>query len=215
MNKLVREPMSHLAHIVFVASIWATMLWTSKTIMAVEAAATFTGEKTTWHGFDRYDFIMDTDTLAITPFTSLPGEGNGVKDPAPGQRRCIVVVPKVVAPGNPWSWQSCYWDHQPQAEVELLRRGFHIAYISANATLKPGKEWDAWYEFLTTKHGLSPKPAFIGMSRGGEYSYIWATTHLTRFPASMPTIPAAIGESWADSWAWYERCSAASRVRQH
>jgi pimeloyl-ACP methyl ester carboxylesterase len=72
---------------------------------------------------------------------------------------------------------GCYWDHQPQAEVELLRRGFHIAYISANATLKPGKEWDAWYAFLTEKHGLSAKPAFIGMSRGGEYAYTWATAH--------------------------------------
>ena len=50
-----------------------------------------------------------------------------------------------------------------QREVELLRRGFHIAYISANATLKPGKEWDAWYAYLTEKHGLSKKPAFIGM----------------------------------------------------
>ena len=176
MNKLIREPVSDLAHIIFVACIWAIMLLTPKTIMAVEAA-TFTGEKTTWHGFDRYDFIMDEDTLAIAPFKSLEEEGNGVKDPPKGQRRCIVVVPKVAAPGNPWSWQACYWDHQSQAEVELLRRGFHIAYISANATLRPGKEWDAWYAFLSEKHGLSPKPAFVGMSRGGEFEYTWATTH--------------------------------------
>jgi pimeloyl-ACP methyl ester carboxylesterase len=59
----------------------------------------------------------------------------------------------------------------------LLRRGFHVAYISANATLRPGKEWDAWYAFLTEKHGLSRKPAFIGMSRGGEYAYNWATAN--------------------------------------
>ena len=30
----------------------------------------FTGEKSSWHGFDRYDFIMDEETLAITPFKS-------------------------------------------------------------------------------------------------------------------------------------------------
>jgi pimeloyl-ACP methyl ester carboxylesterase len=152
------------------------------TIRAAEApgqnaSPSFNGEKSAWHGFDRYDFIMDEETLVIAPFKSPADERNGVKDPSKGQRRCIVVVPKAAAPGNPWSWQGCYWDHQPQAEVELLRRGFHIAYISANATLKPGKEWDAWYAFLTEKHGLSKKPAFIGMSRGGEYSYIWATTH--------------------------------------
>jgi pimeloyl-ACP methyl ester carboxylesterase len=140
--------------------------------------APFAGEKTTWHdGFERQDFVMDEETLAVKPLTAPEGEKFGVRDPAKGQRRCIVIVPKEVAPGRPWSWQGCYWDHQPQTEVELLRRGFHIAYISANATLKPGREWDAWYAFLTEQHGLSRKPAFIGMSRGGEYAYTWATAN--------------------------------------
>jgi pimeloyl-ACP methyl ester carboxylesterase len=137
----------------------------------------FDGEKTAWHaGFDRYDYIMDENTLVVSSFKAPEGEGFGVKDPPVGQRRCIVVVPKHPAPGNPWSWRGCYWDHQPQTEVELLRRGFFVVYISANATLKPGKEWDAWYAWLTGK-GLSAKAAFIGMSRGGEYEYMWATAH--------------------------------------
>ena len=139
--------------------------------------APFTGEKTSWHGFDRYDFVMDTASLSLTPFKAPAAEGAGIGAPKPGQRRCVVVVPQKAAAGQPWSWRGCYWDHQPQTEVELLRRGFHIAYISADATLKPGKEWDAWYAFLTEKHGLSSKPAFIGMSRGGEYAYTWATSH--------------------------------------
>src|ERR1700744_5265953 len=143
---------------------------------AAEASPAFTGEKTSWHGFDRYDFVLDDSTLAITPFKCPSGEGDGINAPAQGQHRCIVVVPKQMARGNPWSWRGCYWNHMPQAEMELLKRGFCIAYISADATLKPGKEWDAWYAFLTSQ-GLSAKPAFIGMSRGGEYAYTWATTH--------------------------------------
>lgn len=137
----------------------------------------FEGEKTDWHGFDRYDYIMDEQTLAIVPFKAPAGEGTGVANPPNGQRRCIVVAPKKTIVGNPWSWRGVYWDHQPQTEIELLSRGFHVAYVSANATLKPGKEWDAWYSFLTARKGLSPKPAFIGMSRGGEYSYTWATAN--------------------------------------
>ena len=141
----------------------------------------FDGTPTQWHeGFARYDFVMDEQTLAITPFKAPAGEKFAIRDPARGQRRCVVVVPKSPAAGNPWSWRGCYWDHQPQTEVELLRRGFHIAYISANADLKPGKEWDAWYTYLTDGHGLSKKPAFIGMSRGGEYAYTWATNHPDR-----------------------------------
>ncbi|HET6250865.1 MAG TPA: hypothetical protein VFE47_24455 [Tepidisphaeraceae bacterium] len=147
-------------------------------LRAADAYTPFNGEKTTWHdGFDRYDFVMDEQTLAITPFKAPDKEKFGVADPPAGKRRCIVIVPKQAAEGAPWSWRGCYWDHQPQTEVELLRRGFHVAYVSANANLKPGKEWDAWFAFLTEKHGLSKKPAFIGMSRGGEYEYTWATLH--------------------------------------
>ncbi len=141
----------------------------------------FEGAKSSWHdGFDRYDYLMDEQSLEIQPFERDRGENFGIKDPPRGKRRCVVVVPRKPAAGNPWSWRGCYWDHQPQTEVELLRRGFHVAYISVNANLKPGKTWDAWYAFLTDKHGLSRKPAFVGMSRGGEYAYTWATANPTK-----------------------------------
>ena len=138
----------------------------------------FDGNPSTWHdGFARYDYVLDTETGAITPFEKPSNEKFNIGSAKPGQRRCIVVCPKEPAPGNPWSWRGCYWDHQPQTEVELLRRGFHICYISADQNLKPDKNWETWYAFLTEKHGLSKKPAFIGMSRGGEYSFTWATSH--------------------------------------
>lgn len=139
--------------------------------------APFEGRSTRWHQFTRYDFVMDDATFSLEPFERPENEGDGIRDPAPGHHRCVVVVPAVPAKGNPWSWRGCYWDHQPQAEIELLKRGFHVAYISASATLRPGKTWDAWYEFLTQKHGLSPKPALVGMSRGGEFAYTWAVAH--------------------------------------
>jgi pimeloyl-ACP methyl ester carboxylesterase len=144
---------------------------------AQPAAPALQAEKTDWHGFDRYDFVLDEESGAITPFQAPAGEGFGVREPAKGQRRCILVMPKQAAPGHPWSWRGCYWDHQPQTEIELLRRGFCIAYISASATLKPDKTWETWYAFLTEKQGLSPKPVFIGMSRGGTFAYMWATAH--------------------------------------
>lgn len=120
---------------------------------------------------------MDESSLAIKGMRAADDEQDGIKHQVEGQRRCIVVVPRAAAPGRPWSWRGCYWDHQPQTEVELLRRGFHIAYVESSATLKPGRQWEAWYAFLTEKHGLSRKPAFVGMSRGGEYAYTWATSN--------------------------------------
>jgi pimeloyl-ACP methyl ester carboxylesterase len=155
-----------------------TLVYAAVASCVADEVPAFQGAKSAWHdGFSRYDYLLDEATGEISPFPAPEGERLGVGDPPPGKRRCIVVAPKVAAAGRPWSWQGCYWNHEPQTEVELLRRGFHIAYISANATLKPGKEWDAWYAFLTEKHELSKKPAFIGMSRGGEYAYTWATNH--------------------------------------
>jgi pimeloyl-ACP methyl ester carboxylesterase len=165
--------------------------------VAPQAPLTFQGDKIDWHGFDRYDFVMDMQTLAIAPFKAPAGEESGnIGTSDKGQLRCVVVVPKQAAPGNPWSWRGVYWNHQPQAEVELLKRGFHIAYISVDP--KPGSfmdlpldemmdelamsgkaltEWDAWYAFLTGQYGLSKKPAFVGMSRGGIFEYQWGSAH--------------------------------------
>jgi len=64
-----------------------------------------------------------------------------------GKRRCVVVVPKKAAPGNPWSWQGCYWNHQPKPKVELLRRGFHIAMSRPTPADRPGV--GRVYKFLT------------------------------------------------------------------
>lgn len=173
----------------------AYMLWISGTVLqAAETLVPFEGEKTIWHdGFDRYDYMMDEETLAVTPIKRPDSEKFAVGNPAKGQRRCIVVVPKQPATGNPWSWQGCYWDHEPQTEVELLRRGFHIAFITPD----PGKQWDAWYAWLIEKHGLSKKPAFIGMSKGGVNEYDWATTNPDKVSCIYADNPAIRPEAFA------------------
>lgn len=140
---------------------------------AAKTPANFTGEKTAWHGFDRFDFLMDDAALTVQPIKASPNEGNGINGEVKGQLRCVVVVPKEAAPGKPWSWRGRYFDHEPQAEIELLKRGFHIGFIQSDA----GGPWDAWYTFLTEKHGLARNPAFIGMSGGGRNAFRWATTN--------------------------------------
>lgn len=187
-----------------------------RTETALHAPLSFQGDKIDWHGFDRYDFVMDMQTLAITPFKAPAGEASGnLGDSDKGQLRCVVVVPKQAAPGNPWSWRGVYWNHQPQAEVELLKRGFHVAYISVDA--KPSssreltmdelmeelgmstralREWDAWYTYLTGQYGLSKKPAFIGMSRGGIFEYEWGTANPDKVSCIYADNPAVEHEAF-------------------
>lgn len=137
------------------------------------SAEEFSGAKSSWHGFDRYDFLMDKEKFTIHSHKAGPNEGDGVIGEVEGLLRCVVVVPREAAPGKPWSWQGYYFNHEPQTEVELLRRGFHIGFVLSDA----GPAWDAWYKFLTEKYGLSKKPAFVGMSRGGRNAYTWATAN--------------------------------------
>jgi hypothetical protein len=166
---------------------------------AADGYATFEGEKTIWHGFDRYDFQMDDATGAITPMKAPDKElaSNGIdatiKD---GKRRCVVIVPRQAAPGIPWSWRGCYWNHEPQTEVELLTRGFHVAYVAPDSG-RQGKAWDRWYEFLTEKHGLSKKAAFIGMSKGGVNEFNWGVVNPDKVACIYADNPALYDEDFA------------------
>ncbi len=159
--------------------------------VTADTPETFTGEKTSWHGFDRYDFLMDEEKLTLKPIKAGPDEKNGINGQVKGQLRCVVVVPKEVAAGKPWSWRGYYFDHEPQAEIELLKRGFHIGFILSDA----GKQWDAWYAFLTEKHGFSKKPAFVGMSRGGRNAFTWATANPDKVSCIYADNPAISRES--------------------
>ena len=84
---------------------------------AAGSPPSFGAEKTSWHGFDRYDFLMDEANLSIKPYKAAADEGNAVRTPVEGQLRCVVIAPKEAAPGNPWSWQGYYFDHEPQAST--------------------------------------------------------------------------------------------------
>ena len=152
------------------------LLLSTKVAWAQDALASFSGSKIDWHGYDRYDFTMDNQTMEIQPFDAPASTGTGTGADIPGKRHCIVIVPKQVAAGNPWEWQGCYWDYEPQAEVELLHRGFFVTFITPDGGPQ-GPQWDAWYKFLTEKHGLAKKAVLLGMSKGGVNNYDWAVNH--------------------------------------
>jgi hypothetical protein len=56
--------------------------------------------------------------------------------------------------GAKTAWRGCYWDHEPQTEVELLRRGFHVAFVTPN----PARSGNSG----TRSTGSSPSTAFPG-----------------------------------------------------
>src|SRR5258705_9019556 len=178
----------------------AAIVWTSSNATTLDVYVRFEGEKPNWHeGFDRYDFIMDDATGAIAPIKAPASEVTSFGiDPSVkgGKRRCVVVVPKKAAPGNPWSWQACYWNHQPQSEVELLKRGFHIAFVAPDPG-RQGKAWDVWYKFLTENHGLAKKAVFVGMSKGGVNEFNWGVANPGKVACIYADNPALFDEDFA------------------
>ncbi len=85
-----------------------------------------------------------------------------------------MLFPRDPLPGTPWAWKGEFLDEFPGTELALLEKGFHIVYLnfpdqfgSPAAVAK----WDALYNLLTGTYGFAPKPALIGLSRGGLYCY--------------------------------------------
>ncbi|MDG2129740.1 MAG: alpha/beta hydrolase [Fuerstiella sp.] len=133
-----------------------------------DSPADFPGDVSEWNGFVQFDFRLDN--LA-----------------------CRVVRPEQAARGNPWIWRARFWGHEPQTEIALLRKGFHVAYCDV-ASLWGNAEaierWDRLYKYLTSQHGLSPRPALLGMSRGGLIIYHWAILHPTQVSCIYADAPA-------------------------
>jgi lysophospholipase L1-like esterase/pimeloyl-ACP methyl ester carboxylesterase len=109
-----------------------------------------------------------------------------------------IVTPKRVAPGHPWVWRARFWGHEPQTDIAMLERGFHVVYCDV-AELFGNDEaiatWDAYYQTLT-KAGLAPKAAMEGMSRGGVYIYRWGVQFPDRVAAIYADAPVLDLKSW-------------------
>ncbi len=141
---------------------------------ATQAESPFEGKESKWQGFVRYDFKTDG-------------------------RACIVVSPEKAADGNPWIWRARFFGHEPQADVAMLKRGYHIAYCDVGNLFgnpQAVKHWNAFYEFLTTKHGFAKKVALEGMSRGGLIIYNWAAANPDKVTCIYGDAPVCDIKSW-------------------
>lgn len=111
---------------------------------------------------------------------------------------CMLARPKKVAEGMPWVLRARFWGHEPQTDIALLERGFHIAYCDV-ANLYGNQEavarWNSFYRMLT-QAGLSKKVALEGMSRGGLIIYNWAEQNPEKVACIYADAPVLDGKSW-------------------
>ncbi len=134
----------------------------------------FPGKASEWQGFPRYDF----------PFAD---------------RTVTVVTPAQTAPGTPWLWRGEFFGAFATVDEALLKRGWHVVYLAAPNTFgSPDTmyRWARLYDELTLRHGFSPKPVLLGMSRGGLYVYNWAAAHPDKVGLIYGDAPVCDVKSW-------------------
>lgn len=114
-------------------------------------------------------------------------------------RNATLVLPGTPTETRPWIWRQEFFGHEPQADVALLKKGFHVAYVDVqNMYGAPTamKIMDQFYHTLVRDYGLSPKTVLEGFSRGGLFSFNWAALHPERVAAMYVDAPVCDVASW-------------------
>ena len=136
-------------------------------VMGITAQCeTWPGTKSSFHSFDQYDFPV-------------------------GDLKCKVVVPKSVAANKPWVWRARFFGHEPQFDIAMLEKGYHVVYCDvAGLWGSPTavERWNQFYSFLVEQHGFAEKAVLEGMSRGGLIVYNWAIANPERSAMFSPSV---------------------------
>lgn len=112
-------------------------------------------QKNSWYGFERLEFDF---------------EG----------RKAILVCPKEPCDGKKWLYKIEYFDAFPAFEVEMLKRGYYVAYLTNKSRLCPVEDTDIrprFCEFLKVEFGLNEKCLPVGMSCGGMQAVYFAAKY--------------------------------------
>ena len=123
-------------------------------------------------------------------------------------REAVVVFPDT-EPNGRWALKTEYFDAFPDVQISLLKKGYHIAYISTRTR---------WYvpednvskaklaEFMNSELGLAQKCVIIGMSCGGmqgiyfadEYPQYVSCMYLDAPVVNFLSCPFGVGMSFSD-----------------
>ena len=119
-------------------------------------------------------------------------------------RSAKIVFPKERDPMGRWLLKTEYFGAFPNFEIEMLKRGYHLAYV-ANIT-----RWmvpddvdvkDRFAAYLEKEYGLNPKCVPVGMSCGGLHGTYFAAKYPERVAVlyldapvmNLLSCPAAVG----------------------
>lgn len=127
-----------------------------------------------WNGYRMLEFVH---------------EGNNAK----------IVFPDKPGSGLHWIWRARFWGHEPQTDLALLKKGFHLVYIDVADLYGSPKAIDIWnrfYDFALSNYHLNPKVVLEGFSRGGLIVYNWAAKNPDKVACIYADAPVCDINSW-------------------
>jgi len=128
----------------------------------------------TWNGFEIIEFKFDGVDAKIV----FPNESNKARN---------------------WIWRTQFWGHEPQTDIALLNKGFHVVYVDV-VDLYGNKvainRLNSFYAFLIKNFGLNKKTVLEGMSRGGLDAYNWASENTDKVFCIYADAPVCDIKSW-------------------
>ena len=131
-------------------------------------------KRSDWHGFDQFHFVI-------------------------GDRDAYLVVPSKALVGKPWIWRARFPGYHAEMDIELVRHGYHLAYLDVAGQfgcptiIEKGTEF---YRYLVDNHDLNAKPVLEGVSRGGLFVYNWAAANPSRVACIYCDTPVCDFRSW-------------------
>ena len=132
-----------------------------------------------WHGFKRIDFLFEGREAVLV----FPSEANSLRS---------------------WLFKMEYLEAFPSFELEMLGRGWHLAFIKNKTRWCLDEDLDLkrrFADFLIEKYSLSKKTVPVGMSCGGligtrlaaKYPEYVSTLYLDAPVLNLLSCPAGLG----------------------
>lgn len=127
-----------------------------------------------WNGYQRLDFIL-------------------------AGRPCVVVEPREPAPGRPWIWRMGWFGKDPQVDLALLARGWHLVSIDVEnmyGSRRAISLCGQFYAHIVTQGKLGQRMVVEGFGRGALAAFNFAATHPSRVAALYLDSPVLDARSW-------------------
>ena len=122
--------------------------------------------------------------------------------------KTVIVNAKNPLPDNPWVWRMEFFDAFPSVDIDLLNKGFSVAYYSVSNRFgcpEAIELMEHFREWFCDTEKMSKKPVLFGFSRGGLYACNYALTYPQFTGALYLDAPVLDFKSWPGYGRGYDR----------